>query len=328
VGARVELAEGSRVLIVRLSAMGDVVQGLGAVRALAEARPDLELCWVLQRPFVPLLRDLPGVTPIAHDRGGGARGFARTGRHLRQRGFDLAVDLQGNWKSAGLARLSGAGQRLGVAGPARREPASAVLLNRFLRLPAELRHPGRQALQLVRALAPTARDLPPWLGAAADECAREAAALRELGLDPGRPFRVFVLGRQDDPRSIRAAALARAAAASVWPCLAVAGPGEAEVAAPPRVARLEHGPGEVRRLVALGALCARAGGDVLGPDKGATQVLAATGVRTVCVFGPTDPERSGPPAARALRVAVPPPCAPCHRRTCGHAEGPVCTEVG
>jgi heptosyltransferase-1 len=80
-------------------------------------------------------------------------------------------------------------------------------------------------------------------------------------------------------------------------------------------------------LVALGVLCAEVGGEVLGPDKGATQVLAATGARTVCVFGPTDPARSGPPAAVAMRAAVPPPCAPCGRRVCEHAAGPVCTDV-
>ena len=44
----------TRVLLVRLSAMGDVVESLGAVRALAAARPDWELHFVTQRPFVPI----------------------------------------------------------------------------------------------------------------------------------------------------------------------------------------------------------------------------------------------------------------------------------
>ncbi len=42
----------SRVLVVRLSAMGDIVHSLGAVEALARARPDLELHFIAQRAFM------------------------------------------------------------------------------------------------------------------------------------------------------------------------------------------------------------------------------------------------------------------------------------
>mgnify|MGYP001572618487 CR=1 FL=1 len=92
-----------RVLVVRLSAMGDVVHGIAAVSALRAARPDDELHWVVQAPFAPLLDDLGLSGVIAHDRKGGPRAFLRTVRALRALRCDVALDLQGNWKSALLA---------------------------------------------------------------------------------------------------------------------------------------------------------------------------------------------------------------------------------
>ena len=51
----------TRILCVRLSAMGDLVQSLGAVQALHAARPELELAFVTQRENVPLLEGMPGI---------------------------------------------------------------------------------------------------------------------------------------------------------------------------------------------------------------------------------------------------------------------------
>lgn len=323
----IDLPCGARVVVLRLSAMGDVVQATGAVRGLLEARPDLEVAWVVQRAFAPLLEDLGGVTVLAHDRGAGARGYLRTGRRLRDLRPAIALDLQGNWKSAGLARLSGAPLRIGASGAARRERASACLLTCPVALDAATAHPARQAIALVRVLAPSARDIDPWLAARPDEVEREQAAVAALGVEPRRPFRVVVLGDAADPRSIRAPAVAREVEQSALPCLLVAGPAEAAVERPAAVPVLRHARGEVRRLIALGALVARAGGEVVGPDRGATHVLAAAGAPTVCLFGPTDPRRTAPPAARARTTATPPECQPCASRACRRPGGPVCMDV-
>ena len=52
------------VLFVRMSAMGDLVQGLGAVQALHAARPDWRLTVVTQAPWAPLLEGQPGVVRV------------------------------------------------------------------------------------------------------------------------------------------------------------------------------------------------------------------------------------------------------------------------
>lgn len=312
------------VLFVRLSAMGDLVHGLGAIEALHRARPDWRLTVVTQTPFVPLLDGFPGVARVVgFDRRGGLAAFHRLRTELRREPYDTAVDLQGNWKSAVVGWLSGARQRLGAAAGARREPASRVLLHRAVAVDGPL-HPARIAFRLVRDLAPDVEFTLPRLQATTAELAAERAALAALGIDATRPFRVLVVTDPADPRALRPASLAAEQAASAEPVLHLIGPAEAGLPAPVGAPTLRHRGGEVRRLIALGGLVAAAGGVVVGPDQGASHVLAACGARCLVAFGPQDPAATAPPAATVLAHPAPPPCAPCRRRQCHHADGPVC----
>jgi heptosyltransferase-1 len=313
------------VLLVRLSAMGDVVQSLGAVAALHAARPELELVFCTQTTCAPLLDGVAGVAAVEpFDRGGGLRGLLDLRRRLRARAFDLALDLQGNWKSALVARLA-ARDSVGVGAGWRQEPPSRWLLSRTVAVPGA-RHPANCALAVVRALAPGAAAMLPRLSASEREVEAAAAAVRSSGLDPRQPFRLLVVGDPGDPRAQRPAALAREVAASPLPVLLLAGPSEAAVAPAVAAPLLRQRRGELRQLVGLGQLLARAGGDVVGPDLGPCHVLAATGARTTVLFGPQDPELTAPPAAVALQHRAPPACMPCRRRRCAHADGPVCMD--
>lgn len=314
------------VAAVRLSALGDVVHALPAVRALREARPDWDVVFVCQHPFGSLLAaERWGVRVVEHDRGGGPRAYLATAAALRAAGVEVALDLQGNFKAAGLCWLSRAARRIGVAGDLRRERASAWLLNERVRHRGAA-HPARAAMAVVRAVAPHATWRALALRASDEEIARERRALERLGLRPDRPFRIFVGGDLADPRSWRTEAMRRAAARGL-PHVVVLGPAEAalgEESFPGPV--LRHGAGQLRRLVALGALAARVGGRVVGPDRGATHVLAATGAATTFLYGPQDPRRTAPPGARVLVSSRTPECAPCRRRTCRHRQGPVCMD--
>ncbi len=313
------------VLVVRLSAMGDVVQSLGAVRSLLAARPDLDVHQVVQRPFAPLLEDLGLASVVPFDRHGGLGAFRAVIGRVRTLRPAVALDLQGNWKSASIARWSGAGEVIGAVGPGRREPRSRWLLRSRVACPHA--HPAQMAFAVVRAFAPEAEARRPELRPRPAELAREVAAIRALGIDPERPFRAVVLGVQSDPRAIREAALGREAEGADRPLLLVAGPVERDLEVPAGLPVLRHAPGEVRRLIALGAVVRDAGGDVFGPDTGATHVLAATGAPTLAAFGPHDPARTAPPAAIVLRRPDPPECMPCGRRTCRHPDGPVCMDL-
>lgn len=315
----------TRVLLVRLSAMGDVVQALGAVRSLHAARPELELFFVTQRENAPLLQGLPGIAGvIAHDRRGGVAAWRRTRVAARALRCEVALDLQGNWKSSGCAWLAGCGRRIGVAGPSRQEPWSRLLLTDAVDAGGE-RHPARVALKIVQVLAPNATWQPPRLEATEAEIRTAAEKVREAGIDASSPFAVVLLGRSDDPRSLRPVAI-RAAVGRGRPVLLVVGPHERDLEVPFAVPVLRQQRGELRELVGLGALVARLGGEVLGADQGPTHVLAATGAATSVLFGPQDPASTAPPSATVLQHASPPACMPCRQSRCTHAGGPLCME--
>jgi heptosyltransferase-1 len=320
-----------RLLLVRLSAMGDLVQSLAAIRSLHEARPDLELCMVTQRTFAPLLDGvLPWAAVVAHDRRGGLRAWLATRRQLRRLNCDVAVDLQGNWKSAAMARLSGSPLCIGAAGHGRQEPSSARLLHRLVDV-GPTRHPAQVGLALLRhVVGDLLQPAAPRLAASDDEIAQAVSCVRRLGVDPTAPFRVVLGGDPADCRVQRPGALRRQLDLDHVPTILLYGPAEAEVRPPKdlpgHVHVMRQQAGELRGLVALGALLERVRGSVVGGDGGALHVLAATGVKTYALFGPQDPQATAPPAALVSRHPTPPACMPCRRRTCGHVEGPVCMD--
>ncbi len=303
------------VLLVRLSAMGDLVQSLGAVASLHAARPSWPVTFVTQREWAPLLDGLPGLARVVcFDRRGGARALSEVRRELRRSRYDVALDLQGNWKSAAVAWLSGARRRLGMRGAWRQEPASRLLLHRAIGC-AATPHPARAAWELVKQLAPEAPFALPRLAPTQDELEAERARLQEVGVDPRRSFRVVVGTDPRDPRALRPARVARLLEAGQ--SVLVTGPAEATLDLGASGPQLRHGPGEVRRLVALGAAVAAAGGEVVGPDQGATHVLLAAGARGRVLFGSQDPARTAPPGAQALVAPTDLACRPCRRATCG-----------
>ena len=304
----------TRLLLVRLSAMGDVVQSLGAVASLRAAMPDVELTVVTQSAWVPLLDGVADIARVvAFDRRGGWRALRAVRSELRAQRYDAALDLQGNWKSALVTWLSGAERRVGMAAEWRQEPASRLLLTELVDCDATP-HPARAAWELAKRVAPSAPFASPQLAPTAQELEAERAHLRRAGVDPGRPFRVVVGTDPRDPRALRPELLGRLGREEA--AVVVTGPAEAGLDYGGEVRRLHHGPGEVRRLVALGAAVAAVGGEVVGPDQGASHVLLAAGARGKILFGSQDPRRTAPPGATALRAPKELACRPCRKQRC------------
>ena len=318
-----------RVLLVRLSAMGDLCQSLGAMQALQEQCPDLELHVVTQTSNQALLDGLGFTSVIPFDRHGGWRGLRDVRQAMRRVDADVAVDLQGNWKSALITRMSGAGRRVGAAAGHRQAPASGWLLERLgIEGP---KHPAHVAAGLLSEISGQAASPTTWgrrasLRATELELARVDGQLIGLGLDPQRPIDVLVVARPDDNRAWPIPAMQRQASATSAQVLWLRGPAESAVELPPGVLALTHEPGSLRDLVALGCRIAGRQGRVFGPDVGGTHVLAACGAQTHALFGPQDPERTGPPGAHILVHPNPPNCMPCRSRGCAHPKGPVCME--
>ena len=113
-----------RILIVRLSAIGDVIHGIPVACALRDALPHAFIGWVVEGRAGDLLVDHSALDRVIRVRRGwlkSPREVVRLRRRLQQLRFDTAIDLQCLTKSAIAAWLSGARRRIGKAGEDGRE---------------------------------------------------------------------------------------------------------------------------------------------------------------------------------------------------------------
>jgi heptosyltransferase I len=280
----------SRLLVLRLSALGDVIHTLPAVLALKEALPDVEFSWVVETAYREIVEIAGGIgtIPVRLKRWGRAPLASRaeiraTLRALRQ-GRE-SVDFQGLTKSALLGRVSGADVRFGFASQAVREKAALLFTNRKVQVDTSV-HVIEQNLQLAAAVAaahgarlPETLPRDGWSRFAADPDQRLSDCANAVVLLPGAGKRGKIWP------SAKFAALARA----IGPrALAVWGPGERPLAeatgarvAPPTSLR------ELAWILQRAEL-------VIGGDTGPLHLAAALGTRVIGLYGPTDPWRNGP----------------------------------
>jgi lipopolysaccharide heptosyltransferase I len=122
VSSRLLQLEPARVCIIKPSALGDVVHALPILAALRTRWPSARFAWVVNRLFRELLEGHPDLNElIVHDRTARAGDFLGVAansalfRKLRQRRFDLAIDLQGLLRSALMTAATCARVRVGLA---------------------------------------------------------------------------------------------------------------------------------------------------------------------------------------------------------------------
>src|SRR5881409_3525550 len=140
-----------KALLVRLSAIGDVVHTLPALAALH--RHGWETGWIVEPPAQPLLDGNPCLSrlwpaPPARFRAWGVA--PRILVAVRAKEYDAAIDFQGLWKSATWARVAGAARVIGLSRRWRREGASAMLMGEGVDLPSGVVHVIDENLVLLR----------------------------------------------------------------------------------------------------------------------------------------------------------------------------------
>ncbi len=294
----------SRVLIVRYSALGDVVLATSVIDPLRERYPDAVLEWVTDPHYAPLLDGLPGIAAVHRLERDGAASAVVVRDRLRHR-FDVAVDLQNKLRS----RLI-----VGAAAPRRvtfrRRTAGRALLSL---LGADRPLVRAHATQLyAEALAPLGVTGPGRLQVHLSPSAR---ALASDALAQVKPPAVAVApgARWATKRwpPVRFAAVADALAAEGASIVLAGGPGDREAFAAFRAAArapvaADLSPLPVDGLAAALARCRL----LIACDSGPVHLAGAVGTPALALFGPTSPVRWGPlPPGRALSLGL--GCAPC-----------------
>ena len=303
-----------RFLILRLSSLGDLVHALPAVAALRAAFPEARLDWLVESRWQDIIELNPHVSNVlAADTHAWRRAplaartwqsLAALRRTLRQARYDVTFDLQGLYKSALLAWLSGAPKRIGFAKGSVKESGATLFYTDSVKLPGNT-HVIDMNLALAKAAG--ARE-GPWQFPLPTRPEEDAEVERWLVSQQLRDFVVLSPGggwRSKCWPLERYAALHNILARERgWRTVLNTGPGEEALAnqflAEARVTRPVHFSQSLRHLVVL----LRRARLLLSGDSGPLHLAAAAGTPVVGLYGPTDPVRNGPPSPPARAVVL------------------------
>jgi heptosyltransferase I len=310
-----------RILLVRLSALGDVVNTLPAVSAVREAFPAARIGFIVEDRCRDVVVGHPAIDRVyVYPRRRWQSDFFRFWRwgrlvsevtaffrEIRAERYEVALDFQGNLKGALHAWLSGSPERIGFArghcnelnwlfSTVRVRPPTEYRVEKFLSLAGPLGiTPARPHYVLPRS--PESRE-------------RVKRFLSELGWPEG-DYIVLHPGTSEFGKIKRwpverFGALGRRLREEGRRVLVVWGPGERAMA--DAIAEM-GGPGvrvamETRSILDLAELIAGARVFV-GADSGPLHIASAVGVRSVALFGPKDPAVYGPYNPRGRVVYKP-----------------------
>ena len=300
-----------RILIVKLSSLGDIVHALPVVADIRAAHPGALIDWVAEPAFAPLLERTAGVAEVIEC---ALRRWTRTGvwrpavvaemrafvRRLRRNRYDAVVDLQGLSKSALIAKLA-RGPSFGLAN--RTDGASHEWPARWLATTAIRVEPRSHALdrsrELVARALGTRIDAPPSFGVSpraladsTDACAVvfihgssradklwPEASWIELGhrlVGSGLRIALPQANADEGERAARIAAAIGAADCDLWPALPLA--------------------------AFIDRLAATAG--AIGVDSGPSHIATALGLPHVQLYNFPTSWRTGPQARHGARQQV------------------------
>lgn len=256
----------NRVLVLRLSALGDVIHTIPAVAAL---RDEARVQWVVEAPYRELVEIVAGVEAIPVRMKQWVRSPSQIAEAKRaMRGAETSIDFQGLVKSAMLGWLAGAKERIGFDREAIREKPALLFTNHKVHVDTT-KHVIDQNLQLIGR---TAGQLVNW-----STYASATAKTEDVIILPGagKPNKLWPVDRWKQVAK-------RTNALIAW------GPNERELAE--SIGGRLAPPTNLRELASL----LRSARLVIGGDTGPLHLADALGTKVVGLYGPTNAWRNGP----------------------------------
>jgi len=335
-----------RIVIVKLSSIGDVTHTLPAVAALRRALPAARISWIVEQRASALLKDSPVIDELIEIDTRAWRASLldnSTVAEVREKlarirslgggeGVYAVLDFQGLIKSGLVAKATGAGRRIGFETRELREKASRVFLTEQIET-SRFSHVIDKNLALANSVIESA-------GVERAEIASLSSSRYEF------PIAVS----PEDERYIEEATGGRASRFAIinpgggwptklWPAALYGQLADWLLSKHGLVSFVTYGPGEesLAQIVASNSVSeaaipfastlkqfvalARRATLFVGGDTGPLHIAAASGAPVVGIYGPTSPERNGPFDNRDVTVGRDLWCrADCHRRSCWHWE--------
>jgi heptosyltransferase I len=321
------------ILIVKTSAIGDVIHTLPSLWSLRAHFPDAHITWLVEESAADLLAGHPALNRVlvvsrntwVDDLRTGRpyralHGLVQFVRRLRDTHYDLVIDFQGLIKSALWVLLARGARKVGFGHGMEHAEYSYLALTERVPAVDMNQHAIERSLLLLKGIGVPTMDVRYALPVPAAEEAKAIALLRAVGVhDQDRLAAMNPMARWAtklwEPASF--AALAdRLEQQGI--CVVFTG-GPQDQPALDEICRLMTAP--ARRLdgkTSLHTLAAvyRRAQVVVTTDSGPMHLAAAVGTSVVALFGPTAPWRTGPYGAGHVVLRADLTCSPCFKKQC------------
>jgi lipopolysaccharide heptosyltransferase I len=296
----------NNILLIKPSAIGDVVHTLPTLSALRKLFPKAKISWLLTPLCAELIKDHPALDEIIifeRNRLGKAwkshkalSELVRFLRTLHSRGFDLVIDLQGLFRTGFFAFVTGASTRIGLS---EHQEGAGLFYSHVVPVRNHATHAVDRYLLCAKALGWAGQE--PYFFFPLDEEVRRKSGklLKEHGLEPGAPYAVIAPGASNPRKLWRTEGFSAVARhlreRHEWTPVIVGSPAEQELAdkVAEKIAKPVvnvAGRTTVKELAAV----VRGAKFLIGNDSAPMQIASACGVPCVALFGPTNPVRAGP----------------------------------
>ena len=323
-----------RILIIKLSAIGDVVQSLAVLNSIKHSFPDAHVSWVVAEAAYPILADHPMLEDVflfPRRRWGAMSSnlFAwpkllsevlSFSSLLRQKEYDIVLDMQGLLRSGLLCMVTRSGRKIGFDGS---REMSSHFLNEKLPPYNPDEHAVSRYMKIASYLGADTSNIEFPLPIRDGDRAQVMKWLDAAGIAPDRAI-AFNVGASWTTKQWPPEAFSRLVKdcyekLGLFPVL-TGGPGDVNIAS-----RIESNIHDVPvlNLVAKTSLLELAAlfealPVVVTSDSGPMHIAMASGTRVVAIFGPTAPWRTGPFGAGHEVVRLDIKCSPCFKRECQH----------
>ena len=321
------------ILIVKTSAIGDVIHTLPSLWSLRVHFPQAQITWLVEESAADLVIGHPAVNRVLvaqrktwlRDLRSGRVSRARSGfvgfvRELRDTRYDLVIDFQGLLKSAIWVLLARGVRKVGFGRGMEHAEYSYLALNERVAAVDMNQHAIERSLLLLKGIGVPATDLRYGVPVSAKQEFEAAALLRECGVrEKDRMIAMNPVARWPtklwDAQSFAALAdrLEGDGICVVFTGGAQDGPALDEIG---RFMTRRHRRLDRRtNLNQLAALYRRAQ-VVVTTDSGPMHLAAAVGTPVVALFGPTAPWRTGPYGPNHVVLRIDLSCSPCFKKQC------------
>jgi heptosyltransferase I len=320
-----------KILIIRLSSLGDIIHTLPAFHSLRDAFPEARIDWLVESRLAYLLRAVEGIDEILPIdtrsfranllNGKSWQGLMSPVRIVRSRRYDRVIDFQGLIKTAFLSCLSGARMRIGFSRELVRERPAHWFYHRTPANPASPVHVARLNMLVACAAGAQPAELRAHLRADPNDVRAVETKLQEeqlcdfIVINPGGGWPT----KRWDP--VRFGSLSELIHTKLGKqVVVVTGPGEEPlyraIADQCREKPPVHLPLPFMQLIPLFEKARL----VVAGDTGPLHLACALETPVVALMGPTDPIRNGPWSGKDEVVVRSLPCSFCHGRSCPTAN--------